>query len=199
MGLAQKTSELDSITFDQMKELLNSKNYPNRVALKNYKTKTGSWISIGDTLEIGPPSNPNSIETGVVQGANYTTHSYIILGTGAAMLTGTVMMGNQAMIGDRAFVTEIEMGRMSKKQDYSVFVSINRLGGGRFLNIKKLARVYIDNALESGEVIDPNAPMNRQQAIAKLKEAKELLDIGMMKEEDFEKLKKELEPIIMNN
>ena len=41
--------------------------------------------------------------------------------------------------------------------------------------------------------------MNRQEAIAKLKEAKDLVDLGMMSEDDFEKLKAEVQPIIMNN
>jgi hypothetical protein len=39
--------------------------------------------------------------------------------------------------------------------------------------------------------------MSREQAIAKLKEAKDLVDLGMMSKEDFEKLKVELTPIII--
>jgi hypothetical protein len=41
--------------------------------------------------------------------------------------------------------------------------------------------------------------MTRDEAIAKLKEAKELLEIDMMSKEEFEELKKELAPIINNN
>jgi len=195
---AQKTSEIDSITYNEMKSLLNSKDYKNRVDVKNYKAINGNWLSIGDTLEIGPPSNPNSTMAGYAGGSNVATHSFIFLGTGAAALTGTSMMGNEHMTGDRAFIIEMEMARGSKKQDYEVLIHLNRLGGGRFVNIKKLARANIDQALETGEIIDPNAPMSREQAIKKLKEAKELLDIGMMEKEDFEKLKEKLEPIIMN-
>ena len=39
--------------------------------------------------------------------------------------------------------------------------------------------------------------MTREQAIAKLKEAKDLVDLGMMSKEDFEKLKSELTVLIM--
>lgn len=39
--------------------------------------------------------------------------------------------------------------------------------------------------------------MTREQAIAKLKEAKDLVDLGMMTKEDFEKLKIELTPLII--
>ncbi len=40
--------------------------------------------------------------------------------------------------------------------------------------------------------------MTRDEAIAKLKEAKELLDLEMMSQEDYDALRKELSPIIMN-
>jgi hypothetical protein len=41
--------------------------------------------------------------------------------------------------------------------------------------------------------------MNREEAILKLKEAKELMEIDLMTKDEFEKLKKELAPIIKNN
>ena len=50
-----------------------------------------------------------------------------------------------------------------------------------------------------GEFINPNAPLNRQQAIAKLKEAKDLLELDMMSKEEFDALKAELSPIIRGN
>lgn len=40
--------------------------------------------------------------------------------------------------------------------------------------------------------------MTREQAIAKLKEAKDLVEIEMMTQEEYDKLKAELAPIIMN-
>jgi hypothetical protein len=111
-------------------------------------------------------------------------------------MAGTFMMGNETMAGDRAFIIEIEMARMSKKQDFDVMVHLNRVGGGRFVNVKKLARAMIDDALETGEVINPNAPMTREQAIAKLKESKELLDLEMMTQAEYDAIKEKLAPII---
>ena len=40
--------------------------------------------------------------------------------------------------------------------------------------------------------------LSRTEAIAKLKEAKDLLDLGMVTQEEFNALRKELTPIIMN-
>lgn len=46
--------------------------------------------------------------------------------------------------------------------------------------------------------LDEKSKMTREEAIAKLKEAKELMDIEMISKEEFDALKKELAPIIMD-
>ena len=53
-------------------------------------------------------------------------------------------------------------------------------------------------AIKKGELANPNAPMTRAEAIAKLKEAKDLLELDMMSQEEFDALRAELTPIIMN-
>ena len=62
-----------------------------------------------------------------------------------------------------------------------------------------MARAYLEKALESGELINPKAAMTREQAITELKKAKELLDLEMMTQEEYDKLKNELAPIIKGN
>jgi hypothetical protein len=57
----------------------------------------------------------------------------------------------------------------------------------------------VQAALTNGEFINPNASMTRDQAIAKLKEQKDLLELGMISKEQFEKIKSELTPIVMKN
>jgi len=52
-------------------------------------------------------------------------------------------------------------------------------------------------ALKFNEII--SSVLTREQAIAKLKESKDLLDLGMMSLEDYNKIKAELTPIIMND
>jgi hypothetical protein len=56
----------------------------------------------------------------------------------------------------------------------------------------------LEKALAVGEIINPNAPMTRQEAIAKLKETKDLVDLGLVSESEFTKLREELAPLIMN-
>ena len=106
------------------------------------------------------------------------------------------MMGNDGMLNDRVFVVGISAGRISKKNDYEIYLELNKVGGGRFLGVKKLARVLFEKAMESGEIINSNAKMTRSEAIRKLKEAKELYDLEMMSSDEYDALKNQLSPII---
>ena len=55
--------------------------------------------------------------------------------------------------------------------------------------------VDIELAIETKEI--RLSGMTKEDAILKLKESKELLDLGMIKQEEFDKLKTELAPIIL--
>lgn len=55
-----------------------------------------------------------------------------------------------------------------------------------------------EKSVLAGEIKSLNAPLTRDEAIAKLKESKDLLDLGIIELEEYEKLKKELTPIIIN-
>ena len=54
----------------------------------------------------------------------------------------------------------------------------------------------IENALIDMEVVNPNAPITREEAIKKLKESKDLMELDMMSKEEYESLRKKLTPII---
>lgn len=79
--------------------------------------------------------------------------------------------------------------------------------GSRKLGFKSMAElatcgtcnnllVDIELAIEAKEVRTNG--MTRDEAIAKLKETKDLLDLGLVKQEDYDKLKAELTAIIIN-
>jgi chaperonin cofactor prefoldin len=70
---------------------------------------------------------------------------------------------------------------------------------GRAFGINKYLSVMdTELAIESGEILLKNRKMTRDEAIAKLKESKELLDLGIIESAEYEKLKEELTPIIIN-
>ena len=57
-----------------------------------------------------------------------------------------------------------------------------------------LTIINLEGALEAGEVI--SGRISRKEAIAKLKEAKDLLDLDLMTLDEYNSLKAELTPII---
>lgn len=52
--------------------------------------------------------------------------------------------------------------------------------------------VDYENALDSGEIINPQGKMTKQQAIQKLKESKELLELEVITQEEYNEIKKEI-------
>lgn len=198
---AQKIKKLDSITFKEVEKLLGNMEYKNNVEIYAYKTKSGDWLKKGDTLVIGKPSNANNIETNKISGIRIskTNHTHVFLGTIGAMMMGTAMFGNESMTGDKILITKMLIGRFSRKNPFKAGVEFKKVGGGSFLGTKKMGRSTLEPALESGEIINKNRGITRLEAIDKLREAKELLNLEMISKVDFDKLKKELAPVIMKN
>jgi hypothetical protein len=62
---------------------------------------------------------------------------------------------------------------------------------GKYGNIRSLLET-----LKKGEILNPNRAMTREEAIKKLKESKDLLDLEMMTIDEYNKIKDNLTPII---
>ena len=133
----------------------------------SYISKTGDKIIVGDTLIIGKASG----EFGFI---------YITQG-GERVVS--------SLAGNKVKITQIKsFGTI--KAGYKLWVQFKGYG---------LVPVFIDydNAIETGEIINPMAKMTRDQAINRLKESKDLLDLNVITAEEYEKLKNELTPIII--
>ena len=74
---------------------------------------------------------------------------------------------------------------------------LGEINGSAFGINKYLSVLDTVLAIESGEILLKNRKMTRNEAISKLKEAKELMEIDIMSKKEFEDLKKKLRPIIM--
>lgn len=79
----------------------------------------------------------------------------------------------------------------NKRQGFKIYAHFSGFG---------LIPVLIDYdaAVETGEVINPNF-ISRDQAISKLREAKELMELGIITEEDYESQKQKYTPIILRD
>ena len=185
---AQKLKEVETFdlatTFEEVKKLYKA----NFMVTKNLILKDGSSIKIGDTIKLGPSSSKIS-----------NTYETIYIGR---LTIGGALMGVQPVLASTAFEQNIYVLEKAK-----VWRSMGNTGVRielRDPDFKSglLGSAYLtasDYSVTRGEIINPNAPMTREQAIYKLKESKDLFDLGLMNEEEYNLIKEELTPIIMGN
>jgi len=156
------------VTFEEFQASDN----PKKVVLDSYQAENGEIFKIGDKITIANPSMNNDEYLNVVEND-----------------LGTLKRIN---INKKGFETEIKKFRIygKKRTGFTVIaVSKSTLGLTNYW-------VEIEPAIKNGEI--ETSILTREQAIAKLKETKDLLDLDMITKEEYEKVKKELTPIIMN-
>ena len=210
--------ELDSLTYEQTQDINFFKDVKNRTLVQNYKTISGNVIKIGDTLVLGEPTSEefrtravsggygsnSRVSTSYSRSTTRKTYDYIQMGRPAgfgAIMSGlngeSANMASKTLKNTNVIVKEIMAHhRGSKKKPLYLVMVLGEINGKAFGINKYLSVMDTELGIESGEVLLKNRKMTRDEAISKLKEAKDLLDIEMMTKEEFEDLKKELSPII---
>ncbi|WGF93984.1 hypothetical protein [Aequorivita marisscotiae] len=135
---------------------------------KIYITKIGDSLKVGDTLTIGIPNSDLGF-TYISQGGQRVSNT----------------------LADKKVVVDKLKTYGTKKNGYKLYAHFKGYG---------LIPVLIDydTALEVGEIKNPNRKLTKEEAIAKLKEAKELLELGVITQADYDKLKSEMTPLILN-
>ena len=144
--------------------------------------KDGSVISIGDTLKLGPSSSKIS-------------NNYETIASGRTTITVPISKYSKVntSFSDFDWVLEhIHVSRMLGDLDVEMYI---RNPNARGLALNKYLTIS-DDSFNNGEVINPNRLMTRKEAIAKLKESKELLDLEILSQEEYDALKEQLAPII---
>ncbi len=215
---------LDSLTYEQTQNIDFYKNIKSGTRLGKYITASGNSIKIGDTLFIGSPTSSTSYNVGHAWGqssgnknirtgsavaigksSNYQTFATIQLGRPAGV--GTVLvalhgytppMAGLSFRGEKVIVTEMRASHKgSKKKPLFVKILLGEINGKAFGMHKVLTVLNTELALEIGELYLKNRKITREEAIARLKEAKDLFDLELMSKEDYEKIREELKPIIV--
>ena len=211
--------EIDSLTYENTQDIEFFKNIKNRTLVKKYRTINDNVIRIGDTVVLGNPTNQelssktytgsygNRARGGISKTRSTTKKTYEFVKMGRPAGFGSIMtamngdaqvMASNSLKNTSAIVTEIKAyHRGSKKKPLYLIMVLGEMNGKAFGINKYLSVMDTELAIESGEILLKNRKMTREEAILKLKEAKELMEIDMMSKEEFEKLKKELRPIIM--
>ena len=109
----------------------------------------------------------------------------------ARMAYGSLIpVSTTGLKGMKYTLVSIKVVRMMGKL-YTYFFLENANSGYAF---KKL--IAYESSILNGELINPNALMTRDQAISKLREAKDLLELDMMTQDEYDVIKKEVTLII---
>ena len=211
--------DINLLTYDNTQDINFFNTIKNGAQVKEYITTSKNSVKIGDTLILGVPTSQETntrtyagsygsqLRGGVAQSRSTSKKTYEFIKMGRPAGFGSVMtamngdaqnMADNSLKNTTVVVNELKTyHRGSKSKPLYVVMVLGEINGKAFGINKYLSVMDTELAIESGEILLKNRKMTRDEAIAKLKEAKELMEIDMMSKEEFEELKKELTPIIM--
>jgi hypothetical protein len=182
------------LTYEQTQNIEFTKNIANNTKYNSYQTKDGTLIKIGDPLVVGTPATGDKQYTEYI-GTHEVFSTITVGGLGMTILAGPSFLPATAQ-GSVFIVEKISANhtKLSKKSPVGVTVTAIEPDAPSIMNKRTIGN--LEKAILLGEIISPNAPMTRAEAIAKLKESKELLDLEIISQEEYDNLKVELTPII---
>jgi hypothetical protein len=195
------TNGQDTLIYEQLQLKDVAKKFKNAQEFKVYKSRDTTIYTIGDTLIIGKPATKTTANMGVpsitASSISMNVYSTILVGKwGTNMLVGPQFLGEGAN-GTKIVINNIQVRHFKLNKDVFAFVYFTVSA------LDKKGIIYtvssIDQSIETGEVINPRRAMTREEAITKLKEAKELFDLELISREKYDSLKQKLSPIIMKN
>lgn len=211
--------KIDSLTYENTQDINFFKQIKNRTLVKKYRTVSQNVIKVGDTVILGNPTSQefssktysgsygNKARGGISKTRSTSKKTYEFIKMGRPAGFGSIMtslngdaqnMASNSLKNSKAIVKEIKAyHRGSKKKPLYLVMVLGEINGRAFGINKYLSVMDTELAIESGEILLKNRKMTREEAILKLKEAKELMEIDMMSKKEFEDLKNKLRPIIM--
>ncbi len=138
---------------------------------ETYVSKDGSVYKVGDKIQFGTPSGTNG---------KFVT------------IQNVDIMGTISVVGAEAINTSAEIKKIrvygTKRAGYKVSFQTKGLTGiDNYI-------LYIEDAIQVGEI--KSFGMTSDEALTELKKAKDKLELGLITQEEFDKLKTELSKFI---
>lgn len=161
-------------------------------SIGKYTDVNGDTYKKGDTLVIGKPSGISS-NYNQTTGLTSKVFETIMYGTGAGAMLKGIRFADNYLSGQKIIIDEILLFKRGNSA-YVYTIPIDE----KILPVDKFLTVSLDKALATKEIINPKGKLTKETAIALLKEKKELLDLGLISQAEYDKLKAELSPIILN-
>ena len=199
LTISVQAQDIDVLNYEQTQDINYYKAVKNNTTVGEYVASDGNSFKVGDELTLGPPFINRTFEN---------EYRYIQMGKfggamGALMTLGDtdLPMVPDSFEGRKAVIGEIRTyHRGNKKKPLYVVLELVEPNGNSFVALTKRISVQdVEFALRYGEIAPKNVKMTRGDAIEKLKEAKELFELEMMTEEEYNTLRDQLTPIIRGN
>tara|TARA_B100000989_G_scaffold48193_1_gene31429 strand:+ start:2556 stop:3215 length:660 start_codon:yes stop_codon:yes gene_type:complete len=203
-------SQIKKIDYSQTQDIDFVKNIKNYTTVEIYETKDGHTIKIGDTITVGQAYSKrnrnilgdvfSNIAIGKIKGLTkepeYLPHNY----SGQKVIIQSLYVKHEKYNGYNPLYNRKEMPLyVSTYAKRPKINNINIKNLSTALSHKRITVIDLEKAISFGEVINPVQKITREQAIKKLKEAKDLYELDLMSKSEYEKLRSELTPIITNN
>lgn len=184
----QKKETLDTLHLKEARSF-NTKNYKVRASVKVLILPDGTILEKGSTLIIGQPNNSDHKEV-----ENTAENFTQVFGDRFSLMQSTACDDGleKSWANTKILISEMKIHRKSK--DIIVNFTLEKGGTictgdyGHVLNLQK--------ALDRREIVYGNAPMSKEEAMEKLTEAKRLLELEVLTQEEYNALVAELKPIL---
>ena len=182
ISIAQSALAENPINYEQvkaLKEKIEAKELT-KDGITQYTASNGAVIKLGDKFRLNRPEGGSKTFVSI---QNKPTVMDMMGNKNYSSTVDTSMSNTEITIKTIYVIGSRKLGFKSMAELATCGVCNNLL-------------VDIELAIESKEVRTNG--MTKDEAIVKLKETKDLLDLGLIKQEDYDKLKTELSPIIIN-
>lgn len=194
-------SQTEKITYSQSQDINFTKDYKNYDKINTYITKDGFEIKKGNKLVIGEAATNKkrkkrnniydtfkNIAVGKVKKATQENCKYL-----PARESQTEVIIKNIFVTHRK--TEKQFWATKKNTPLYISIYVKEENKKFYQGTTIRTIIDIEKAIESGEIVIGNK-ITREEAIKKLREAKDLEVIGVITIEEYEKVEKELMPII---
>lgn len=161
-------------------------NITNGANFATYESQSGFTFKVGDTLMIGRPATNSGAYTTLVHG-KYTVGNAILVG---------INFLSENLQSELVRITRIYVYHTKASKKSPLYVLMFLENPDQIAMAKNRSVIDFEKALLLGELVNLNRPLSREEAIARLKESKDLLDLEIISQSKYDSIKAELTPII---
>jgi len=202
------SSSAGELTYKQANDIEFSKQYKNNTKFDSYITKYDVKIQIGDTLTIGNAVIKRksqkykvgdifeNIFIGNIGGRDMQNYEHLPYDySGNKVIIHSIYVNHKMYTGYNPF-------KNRKETPLFVCLFVKPIKDGSIistiLTYPRMTIFNLEESLESEEIVNSNPLLTKSEAIRILKESKDLMELDMLSEEEYLKLKSKLTPIIKN-